>query len=650
MTLLAPLFLLGLLGALLPWWLHRLSASNPPQHDFGSTRFLETNQSTSSKKRRTKYWLLLALRMLFLALLSLLFAQPVIERLRAAGNGDVRHILLIDTSLSQSLGDRWQRTQDAAQDILAAAAAGDEAVIISASDRFVELESDKSIASAQSLINSIEPGQSRLDYGRMAAAVAASVSDNNNHLHVITDVQASSLPERFTDLAVDKIQQITVHTTASDSDTNVAVTAKLEQVKDTLATVVAIVSNYGEATSTTLTAAANDNTLASVELDIPANGSQVHRFTQLNLAEAGNQLEITLRGTDSLTVDDSWLVPLPASDKTDITVLVGDTERTVSSTYVKAAIESDNRFQARLVEVNRFTANDAGNLVIVPDASALSDRTANRLNDYVRDGGNVLIAVGSKPHSAQTNSLIGLGLSNQNNPAPVANPVGNIDTAHQVTSELETNWRSVSVIRHASIQNNITDRKIIELSDGSPLLVEKRPGSGRLLLLTTALDTSWTDLPTTSVFVAFIIKSINYLGGDTTTALYRSTGDVIPVASGQQLIDPGGKSLRDLSEISERATFRLEQPGIYQLRNSAGTQAIAVNSDPRESDITQIDTDTINNWQQMTSNSTVNNSATPQSAANNHKSFWLWLLPLLLCIALAESLYSHRHLWIRREA
>jgi len=388
-----------------------------------------------------------------------------------------------------------------------------------------------------------------------------------------------------------------------------------------------------EATSTTLTAASNGNTLATAELDIPANGSQVHRFTELNLIDAGSQLEIGLRATDTLEEDDTWLVPLPATDKTEITVLVADTERSVSSTYVKAAVESDNRFQARLVEANRFTANDAGNLVIVPNASALSDRSANRLRDYVREGGNVLIAVGSKPHSAQTNTLL----------------VGNVDTAHQVTSDVENNWRSVSVIRHATLQDNITDRKIIELSDGAPLLVEKRPGSGKLLVLTTALDTSWTDFPTTAGFVAFIIKSIDYLGGDTSTTLYRSTGDVITAASGQQLIDPDGESMRDLSEISERATLRLEQPGIYQLRNSAGTQSIAVNSDPRESDITQISSDTINDWQQMNSSNTVTNTAaSTQSAANNHKSFWLWLLPLLLCVALAESLYSHRRFKVRQ--
>ena len=187
------------------------------------------------------------------------------------------------------------------------------------------------------------------------------------------------------------------------------------------------------------------------------------------------------------------------------------------------------------------------------------------------------------------------------------------------------------------------------MSNGSPLLIERRVGAGNMLILTTALNTEWTDLPTASVFVAFVIKSIDYLGGDTSSALYQSTGDVIAVNSGTQLIDPNGEPMRDLSDISERTTISLDQPGIYQLRNSAGTQPVAVNGDTRESDITTISDESLNDWQQITTAAEIETNST-QSAQSNRKGFWLWLLPLLLCIALIESLYSHRHLRIRREA
>ncbi len=653
MSLLAPLFLLGLLAALLPWWLHRLSASNPPQHDFGSTRFLTESPSASSKRRRIRYLALLALRVLFLALLSLLFAQPVIDRLKSIGVSSVRHILLIDTSLSQNLDGRWQRTLDIANEVIDSAAAGDEVRVISGADQFVQLESDNTKAAAKSQLAKLKPGNARLDYGRIASAVAAAISEEgiNNQLHIITDTQATAMPDRFTALAVDKVQKISVYSSAADNDTNVAVTAKLQQLRDNTATVVAIVNNYGDATERTLMLKSGNQTIARAELSLSDNTSLVHRFDQVDLTGASAQLDISISPTDALSLDDSWIVPLPLTDKTEITVLVNNNERTVSGTYAQAAIESDNRFNARLVEADRFAASDTGSLVIVPDASDLSDRAATRLSDYIEDGGNVLIAAGSLPHGAKISSLLGLapGSTNDNAEGGRINTVGAIDNAHQTTADLVANWRSISVIRHLSLQTRITDRNIIDMSDGSPLLIERRVGAGNMLILTTALNTEWTDLPTASVFVAFVIKSIDYLGGDTSSALYQSTGDVIAVNSGTQLIDPNGEPMRDLSDISERTTISLDQPGIYQLRNSAGTQPVAVNGDTRESDITTISDESLNDWQQITTAAEIETNST-QSAQSSRKGFWLWLLPLLLCIALIESLYSHRHLRIRREA
>lgn len=653
MSLLAPLFLLGLLAAVLPWWLHRLSASNPPRRDFGSTRFLETTQSTSSKKRRTRYWPLLALRFLFLALLSLIFAEPVIERLRTIGANDVRHIIVVDTSLSQNLDGRWQRTLDFANDVLDNASSSDEAIVISAADRFTQAQQQSnSIDAARDQLGTLSPGNTRLDYGRIASAVSAAISEDDisNHLHIITDAQATAMPERFTSLAVDKISSIDVYSTASDTDSNTSVTGKLEYSNGNSANVIAVVNNYGNAASKTLSIVSDGATLATHQLEIPENNSAVHRFTDLDISNANTQLELRITPDDALNTDNSWLVPLPVKERTEITLLTNDTQPAVANTYVAAALESNARFVARLTDLTRFSTADAGNLVIVPDAASVSNRIASQLRDYVESGGNVLIAVSNKPHSSETVSLLGIkptGQSANEEPALQGVSIGAIDKSHQVASGIADNWRAASVIKYLPIDTNITDRTIIELSDGSPLLVEKRLGSGKMLLLTTALDTQWTDLPTESVFVAFIMKAVGFLGGDTTTALYRSTGDAISVAAGTQLIDPSGEPLRELSEISERASIQLGNAGIYELRSSAGTQSIAVNSDTRESDITTIDSETLAKWQQVATN-TQTELTTEKISTTNQRSFWMWLLPLLLVLALLESIYSHRHLWIRR--
>ena len=159
---------------------------------------------------------------------------------------------------------------------------------------------------------------------------------------------------------------------------------------------------------------------------------------------------------------------------------------------------------------------------MVPDASVLSDRASNRLRQYIDDGGNVFMAVGQQPHSADTISLLGMKSPAANNSSVVnqtsvnlnetgnsiGNEVGFIDATHQSTDDLVNNWRAISVLRHLPLQKKVTDRRIIDLTNGDPLLMEKRMGSGKLLLLATALNTAWTNLPVESVFVAFVLQSI----------------------------------------------------------------------------------------------------------------------------------------------
>ena len=299
MSFLAPLFLFGLLAALIPWWLHRLSASNPPKTNFGSTRLLDANQSPSSKKKRTRYWLLLALRFLFAGLLSLIFAEPVIERLKIAGGVDSRHIIVIDTSMSQKLDGRWQRSLDIANQILNNATDGDEAVVISAADQFVQSpQSSNSIDAAQTQLSALAPGNTRLDYGRIGSAVAAVVSEGdnnvNNHLHVITDIQASAMPARFTSLAVDKIQKINVYSTAAEADSNAFVTGKLEHTGADNAAIVAVINNHADAQTHTLSVTSNGNTLASAQVDVGQNQIAVHRFPEINLSTAAIAVTIIL--------------------------------------------------------------------------------------------------------------------------------------------------------------------------------------------------------------------------------------------------------------------------------------------------------------------------------------------------------------------
>jgi len=659
MSLLAPLFLLGLLAAVIPWWLHRLSSNNPPLQDFGSSMFLEASETMSSKQTRLRYLALLSLRILVLALLALLFAEPVFNGIKLLSGGANRHVLIVDTSLSQSHTERWQRTRTTADQIMSEISSADEISVISAGNRLVESgEGDLSATAAQQQINAMQAGLERLDYSKIASSVSAIVSDSRLPvtIHLITDTQQSAMPEQFTDLAVAGVKEFKLYNTASPDDTNTAVTAQLDHAADDIADLSVIISNNsGQDVTRQVTVTAEGTSLVTESVAIGANDTAIRRFTDLDTRDANGRLSIKIDPADDLPGDDTWTVAVPDGERTDISVLQGS-KTTVATNYIVAAIESDPRFRKKEIPADSFSAGDAGGVVIVPDAATLSDRASSRLQQFLTDGGSALVIAGNAPHSTQMRKLLSIATTASTSSTPSIEPPGReirvagIDTAHPLTSDLSNNWRALSVLRHVPVRTTDDNTPLIELGNGAPLLIERTIGDGKVLILTSALDVSWNSLAIDPLFVAFVIRSIEYLSGDTGASLYRSVGESVSVPPGTQVLNPQGEPLRTLSDVTSRGTLNLDIPGIYTLRSASGSKNLSVNTDPRESNLQAISDESREQWRALTTAPPTETNSTTVKQQTTNKGFWRWLLPLLAMVVLIESLFSHRHLWIKRGA
>ena len=134
MSLLAPLFLIGLGAIALPIWLHRLQIQSPEREPFGSAMFLEPSERRVHLKKEFRYLILMALRILLLALLAFAFAKPILQRPPPviAGQVPTLHLIVVDTSLSMGHGDRLARAKGTARELINAKAVGDQTQIISA--------------------------------------------------------------------------------------------------------------------------------------------------------------------------------------------------------------------------------------------------------------------------------------------------------------------------------------------------------------------------------------------------------------------------------------------------------------------------------------------------------------------------------------
>lgn len=663
MTLLAPLFLAGLLAIALPWWLHRLNLDQPPERSFASTMLLEPADSLSSQETRLRFRPLLLLRTLFIALLALLFAQPVLDRLSAAlsTESSALQLLVVDTSFSQNHGERWSNTVQLATAIIDNTTADDSIQVIAAAARFTQQPGDGSASAARSAISRLTPGMERLDFGRIGNAVAAIIADSTLpvDVHVISDLQVSAIPDRFSDLHIDNANSLTLHNSAGSDDQNLSVSGQLDSIRNQIARITAVVNNNGElARSVDLSLLNQQQTLASVRLDLNPNDSVTHQFIDVDTSDANGQLELQLQQSDPLPQDNRTLIALPAATRTELSV-VGASQNSLAQVYIQAALESDPRFAANLLRPTAIAASTAGSLLLVPDAAVLSDSDTGRLQEYLQSGGNVFLATGARAHSVRMRRLL-----NEAPSAPGAKPatgqplsVADIDSTHPLVASLERHWRELSIGKRSKLLAAQTDRVIATVSDGSPLLLERSIGSGKLIVLASALDSNWNNLAVSPVFVAFTLRTIEYLSDDFAVDPQRSIGEVLNVSAGSQVLDPDGNALRDFSGLDERAAVELVKPGLYTIENALGARFLAVGPDVRESDIDTIDDTTASKWQAAGSAAVSGADSPAAGLANapladpaNHHSLHRWLLPLLALLALAEALFSHRHLWIRREA
>lgn len=126
MVFLYPEYLWGLLTLLIPLIIHLFNFKRPRVVYFTNVAFLREVKSTATSRNRLRHWLILLARMLFLAMLVLAFARPVIPAEGSASTqaGGTKVSIYLDNSYSlqnerdgQRLLDAGKQTVEALSDL-----------------------------------------------------------------------------------------------------------------------------------------------------------------------------------------------------------------------------------------------------------------------------------------------------------------------------------------------------------------------------------------------------------------------------------------------------------------------------------------------------------------------------------------------------
>ena len=116
-SLLAPLFLAGLIAVAVPILVHLTNRDRKDVVRFPSLKFLTRLPYRQVRRQRIQHWLLFALRTLAIVLLVAAFTRPLINGtvVGLANDDPGREVVIaLDRSYSMAYGDTWERALEVA--------------------------------------------------------------------------------------------------------------------------------------------------------------------------------------------------------------------------------------------------------------------------------------------------------------------------------------------------------------------------------------------------------------------------------------------------------------------------------------------------------------------------------------------------------
>jgi hypothetical protein len=661
---LAPLTLLGLLGLAIPLWLHRFARKTDTKHTFASLMFLESSDVQRNRRQELRYWLLLLARLLLVLLVVLAFAGPQWRvPVKAGAAGAALHVIVVDTSLSMRYAGVWDRALEQAQSKVTQVRGGDRMMLVAADHRLRVLKEAAFAGDSGAFVAAIrdlKPGESRLDYGALASGATGwgAAPGERVVVHLITDLQSSASPLRFADLQLPPDVQLDLVDVGAPAAQNLRVAGVSVSERGNEA-LVRIEGDAAALTGRTLVLEVNGAERGRRVLSPRSTLPDVQRFEIGDLGPGEHRLAARLSPADDLPGDDAWFSLVRRVQPK--VLLVASSASADDATYLRAALQSlaEPRFDVEVATASALATRSLSEFaaVVISDGGVLVGAPEQGLRKYVEAGGAALLTLGPRALQQRTVPLSGAELATGRARAAGDAParVAEVEQSHPVLRETGA-WRSIRFFRHVPVIAPAGAQVLLRFEDGAPLLFEQSLAKGRMLTFASPLDRAWNDLAIHPLFVRFIAESTAYLAGARAAPATATVGsafesDLARRGSGQ-VFDPAGRRTMMLDAASNGPRLVPELAGYYEVRGGGRSDFIAVNVDPRESQLARMDEATVKRWQALQAARPSSAPAATAASAQPRERIipiWFWLLLAAAALAFLEPLVANYHLHVQRE-
>lgn len=719
----SPWLLWGLAAASVPVIIHLLNKRKFRETQWAAMKFLLEAVRKNSRRIRIEQLILLAVRTLILLLLVMALARPFVETLGTyfETNQPAHKIIVVDATYSMAFepveSNLFERARDIARSIVENAQQGDAFNLVRISDvppTVVVQTPAHQTAEVIAEIDQLTLPHARGDVLTALKAVekllGAAPDLPRKDVYFLSDFQRATWSVESSNAAaelrallkrLDDQASLVLLDIGQTGAENAAVTEF--GFSESFITVgrparfKAVVKNFGSQriAGKSLEFFVDGKLAEQKPLDIAPSGEASETFSHVFQFGGEHRLQVRLPH-DGLPLDDQRWLAVPVQEQIRVLCINGKTTARAmgkATDFLELALSPSaslaspgkSLIEPHVVNEGELPGLELGkyDCVILCNVGLFTPREADRLATYLKQGGGVIFCLGDQVQAESYNQVLyrqGEGIlpaklgdrrivaeADRNTEAFEFDPA---DFAHPIVKAFEGNpdagLQTTKLFGFVRAELNAKNpaRVALKFDTGDPAIVEASIGQGKCVLVTTAVDDSWSNWPLWPSYLPLIQEMVLYavsgrwgerqhLVGQPLTHVYPATGVEVDAA----VTRPDGQtqtakmSLSDgASQLSFDAT---ELSGIYEVTLGhplPRTDLFAVNVDPRESDLTKLEKDELEGelfaglemsyrteWQA--------DAAESSSPTSERGGLTRWLLYLTLGLVFVEQMMAWRFAW-----
>jgi len=283
---------------------------------------------------------------------------------------------------------------------------------------------------------------------------------------------------------------------------------------------------------------ADGHRMTQQTIDIPATGETAVKFACRFESPGDHVLEVRIEG-DLLDVDNHRWLSVPVKQAIPVLCIDGRSAVTgayAATRYLSLALSPTagaiGSMEEPLVRVEVASEGrlaelplDRYDCVFLADVAQFTAAEARLLETYAAGGGNLVFFLGDRVQRDRYNAELGGERQGRTRLLParpgelvdrLENRLNPLDYRHPIVESFRGRERSglltVPVGKHVrlTVPEKSKAQVVLALASGDPLIVEEPIGRGRVVLVATSADTSWTYLPLWPSYVPLVQEILHF--------------------------------------------------------------------------------------------------------------------------------------------